>query len=106
MTDESTRYLKTPLGRIACQVLGGGSVDVLVRKAPWFPPVDLLSDDPRLVRFLERLSSFCRHVWFDDRGIGASDPIPREEDRLHEHIVAEHIIPRTALLAAMLATTD
>ena len=69
--------------------LGDGPVDVLVRKQPWFPPVDLLADDPRLVRFLERLSSFCRHVWFDDRGIGASDPIPHEEDRLHEHIVAD-----------------
>ena len=88
MTDQDTRYLKTPLGRIAAQVFGDGPVDVLVRKPPWYPPVDLLRDDPRLVRFLERLSSFCRHIWFDDRGMGASDPIPHEDDRLHENIVA------------------
>jgi hypothetical protein len=58
MTDQETRYLKTPIGRITSQVLGDGPVDVLVRKPPWYPPVDLLGDDPRLVRFLERLSSF------------------------------------------------
>src|SRR6476660_2001443 len=97
MTGQDARYLKTPLGRIASLAFGDGPVDVLVRKPPWFPPVDLLRDDPRLVRFLDRLSSFCRHVWFDDRGVGASDPIPREEDRLHEHIVADGLAVLDAL---------
>ena len=97
MTDQGTRYLKTPLGRIACRVFGEGPVDVLVRKQLWFPPVDLLGEDPRLVRLLERLSSFCRHVWFDDRGVGASDPIPSEEDRLHEYVVADGLAVLDAL---------
>jgi class 3 adenylate cyclase len=97
MLDDDVRYLRTPLGRIAAQIFGDGPVDVLVRKPPWYPPVDLLREDPRLVRFLERLSSFCRHVWFDDRGMGASDPIPRDEGRLHEHFVADWLAVLDAL---------
>jgi class 3 adenylate cyclase len=33
-----------------------------------------------------RLSSFSRHVWFDSRGRGASDPLPHEEERFAEAI--------------------
>jgi class 3 adenylate cyclase len=44
-------------------------------------------DEPGLVRFLDRLSSFSRHVWFDPRGRGASDPIPHVEERFAEAIV-------------------
>jgi class 3 adenylate cyclase len=41
-------------------------------------------DEPMVVRFLERLSAFSRHIWFDPRGRGASDPLPHEEDRFAE----------------------
>ena len=44
-------------------------------------------DTPGLVRFLDRLSSFSRHVWFDPRGRGASDPVPHVEERFDEAIV-------------------
>jgi class 3 adenylate cyclase len=44
-------------------------------------------DEPTVVRFLDRLSSFSRHVWFDPRGRGASDPLPHVEDRFAESIV-------------------
>jgi pimeloyl-ACP methyl ester carboxylesterase len=43
-------------------------------------------DEPSLVRFLDRLSSFSRHVWFDHRGRGASDPVPHVEERFAEAI--------------------
>jgi class 3 adenylate cyclase len=80
-----TRFAKTPAGRIAYQVVGDGPLDVLVTHAPFFP-IDLMSDEPSLVRFLDRLSSFCRHVWLDPRGRGASDPLPHVEERFAEAI--------------------
>jgi class 3 adenylate cyclase len=76
-------------GKVAYQVVGDGPLDVLVIK-PSFP-VDLMGDEPRVVRFLDRLSSFCRHVWFDARGTGASDAISRDEGRLVESHVDDMV---------------
>src|SRR6516162_2608718 len=78
-----TRYAETAVGRIAYQVVGDGPLDVLVTHSPVFP-IDLMWDEPSLVRFLDRLSSFSRHVWFDPRGRGASDPLPHVEERFAE----------------------
>ena len=78
-----TRFAETPVGRIAYQVVGDGPLDVLVTHSPVFP-IDLMWDEPSLVRFLDRLSSFSRHVWFDPRGRGASDPVPHDEERFTE----------------------
>jgi class 3 adenylate cyclase len=75
-----THFADTPGGRIAYQVVGDGPIDVLVDHSPFFP-IDLMWDEPSLVRFLDRLSSFSRHVWFDPRGRGASDRLPRVEER-------------------------
>ena len=36
---------------------------------------------------MERLSTFSRHVWFDPRGRGASDPLPHVEQRIAEVMV-------------------
>jgi class 3 adenylate cyclase len=80
-----TRFAETPGGRIAYQVVGEGPIDVLVTHTPFFP-IDHMWDEPRLVRFLDRLSSFSRHAWFDPRGRGASDPVPHVEDRFAEAI--------------------
>jgi class 3 adenylate cyclase/pimeloyl-ACP methyl ester carboxylesterase len=81
-----TRIAETPGGRIAYQVVGDGPIDVLVTHSPVFP-IDLMWDEPGLVRFLDRLSSFSRHVWFDPRGRGASDPLPHVEERFAEAVV-------------------
>jgi class 3 adenylate cyclase len=81
-----TRFAETPGGRIAYQVVGDGPIDLLVTHAPFFP-IDLMWDEPGLVRFLDRLSMFSRHVWFDPRGRGASDPLPHVEGRFAEAIV-------------------
>jgi pimeloyl-ACP methyl ester carboxylesterase len=78
-----TRFAETPGGRIAYQVVGDGPIDVLVTHAPFFP-IDHMWDEPSLVRSLDRLSSFSRHVWFDPRGRGASDPLPHVEKRFTE----------------------
>jgi class 3 adenylate cyclase len=82
-----TRYAKTAAGGyVAYQVVGNGPIDVLVTHANVFP-VDLMWDEPRLIYFLNRLSAFSRHIWFDPRGTGASDGIPHEEGRLTESVL-------------------
>jgi class 3 adenylate cyclase len=85
-----TVYAKSSGGRIAYQVVGTGPPDVLAVKGP-FLPLDLMWDEPRLVRFLNGLSSFSRHIWFDSRGMGSSDPIAPVEGRLLESIVDDMI---------------
>jgi class 3 adenylate cyclase/pimeloyl-ACP methyl ester carboxylesterase len=89
-----TCFAQTPGGRIAYQVVGDGPIDVLVSHGAFFP-IDLMWDEPSLVRFLDRLSTFSRQVWFDPRGVGASDPLPHEEERFAE-----------AMLDDMLALLD
>jgi class 3 adenylate cyclase len=92
-----TLYAKTPDGlRIAYQVIGDGPINVLVTTPPWLP-IDLMWDEPQLVRFLDRLSTFCRHVWFDPRGRGASDLLDRVEDRLVESTVDDMVTVMDAL---------
>jgi class 3 adenylate cyclase len=54
-------------------------------------PVDMMWEEPRVVRFLDRLSSFCRHVWFDPRGTGASDSIGHEDGRLVESFMDDMV---------------
>ena len=78
------------MARIGYQVVGAGPPDVLVTK-PAFFPIDLMWDEPRFVRFLNGLSSFSRHIWFDPRGTGSSDPIAPVEGRLIESIVDDMI---------------
>jgi class 3 adenylate cyclase len=84
-----TRYAPTPLGKIAYQVFGDGPIDVIVEPRSWLP-IDLMWDEPRLRRFLERLASFSRQLWFDPRGRGASDPLPGR-GRLVEFVVDDII---------------
>ena len=85
------RYARSSDGsQIAYQVIGDGAVDVLV-VAPLFIPIDLLWDEPRAVRFLHRLSSFARHIWFDFRGTGGSDGIASSEYRMLESWVEDMV---------------
>jgi class 3 adenylate cyclase len=86
-----TAYARSGGDRIGYQVVGSGPPDVLVTKLPYLP-LDLMWDEPRLVRFLNGLSSFSRHIWFDQRGTGSSDPIAPVEGRLIESIVDDMIV--------------
>ena len=86
-----TRYATTSGGdQVAFQVIGDGPVDVLIGRPPMFP-VDLMWDEPRLAHFLNRLSSFSRHIWFDARGTGASERIGGTESRLAETVVEDMV---------------
>jgi pimeloyl-ACP methyl ester carboxylesterase len=71
-------------------VIGDGALDVLVA-APFWIPVDLFWDEPRVVQFLQRLSSFARHIWFDFRGTGASDGIAATDERFVEGWVEDMV---------------
>ena len=90
VTVPETVYAKTSGGSIGYQVVGGGPPDVLAHQAGVLT-VDLMWDEPRLARFLNGLSSFSRHIWFDPRGMGSSDPIAPVEGRLIESIVDDMI---------------
>jgi class 3 adenylate cyclase len=83
-------YARTSGGWIGYQVVGAGPPDLLVIK-PDYLPIDLMWDEPRFVRFLNGLSSFSRHIWFDPRGTGSSDSIAPVEGRLIESIVDDMI---------------
>jgi class 3 adenylate cyclase len=86
-----TRFAKNRDGDyVAYQVVGDGPIDVLVNRLTIFP-VDLMWDEPRLAQFLNRLSSFCRHIWFDPRGTGASDGIAHRDVRLTESVVDDMV---------------
>ena len=85
-----TRYADSPGGPVAYQVIGDGGLDVIVAHQPYWP-IDLMWEQPALARFLDRLSSFCRHVWFDPRGRGASERLSPWENRIAE-TVSEDIV--------------
>jgi class 3 adenylate cyclase len=86
-----TRFAKLADGaQVAYQAVGDGPIDIIVARMPNFP-VDLMWDEPHLARFLERLSTFSRHIWFDPRGIGASDGIALPEARIPESAVEDMV---------------
>ena len=70
------RYATAGDVHIAYRVIGdvGPGGDLL-----WYPgapmlPMESIDDEPSLARWQARLSSFCRVIEFDARGIGLSDP--------------------------------
>jgi class 3 adenylate cyclase len=74
---------------IAYEAVGAAPIDVIVVKVLQLP-VDLMWTEPRFATFLDRLSSFCRHIWFDARGSGSSDSIS-SPSRIAENYVDDMI---------------
>lgn len=106
MADSSdTRYARTAGGQIAHRVFGEGPLDVIV-EAGLNVPVDALLDEPRLVGFLDRLSSFCRHIWFDARGRGASDPLTAEAAQFGESATDDAVALLDSLGLDQVAVVD
>jgi pimeloyl-ACP methyl ester carboxylesterase/DNA-binding CsgD family transcriptional regulator len=60
-------------GCVAYQTVGQGELDVVFVPC-WVSHLDHLWEEPRFVRFVERLAAFGRVVLFDKRGTGLSDP--------------------------------
>jgi class 3 adenylate cyclase len=66
--------------------MGRGPFDVVLVMG-FISHLDLGHENPWIVRFLERLSSFCRLILFDKRGTGLSDrvsAIPTLEERMDD----------------------
>jgi class 3 adenylate cyclase len=70
-----TRYTRSGDVHIAYQEAGDGPVD-LVYVPTWISQVEMLTSEPSIHRFIERLCTFARVVTFDRRGSGLSDPTP------------------------------
>jgi len=69
------RFVRTPEGSIAYQVVGDEPLD-LALMPNWMTNLDVIWEDAQLQRSLHRLASFARLILFDKRGSGLSDPIP------------------------------
>ncbi len=81
-----TRYATSEDASIAYQVVGEGSLDVVLVLG-FATHLELQWELPPLARFLERISSFSRLVIFDKRGTGLSDPaaeVPTLEQRIDD----------------------
>jgi pimeloyl-ACP methyl ester carboxylesterase len=72
-----TRYASSHDLSIAYQVTGDGPRD-LVYVPGWISNVEVMWEEPRMARFLERLGTFSRLIVFDKRGTGMSDRVPSE----------------------------
>jgi class 3 adenylate cyclase len=69
------RYANSNGVQIAYEVFGTGPRD-LVFVHGWVTNLELMWEQPRVARALERLGSFCRVINFDKRGTGLSDRVP------------------------------
>lgn len=81
-----TKYANSEGLYIAYQVLGSGPHDMVL--VPGFiSHLEVMWDEPGVVRFLERLASFSRVIVFDKRGTGLSDrgaKAPTLEERMED----------------------
>ena len=71
MIAPETLFAEREGNRLAYQVVGGGSVDLLFVNA-WFTDLELQWEERGLAAFLERLASFSRLILVDKRGMGRS----------------------------------
>lgn len=70
-----TQYAKSGDVHIAYQVLGEAAPDLIL--IPGFVShVEHFWEEPSVARFLRRLASFSRLIFFDKRGTGLSDRVP------------------------------
>lgn len=80
------RYTQSGDVNIAYQVFGQGPLD-LVLVPGWVSNIEILWEEPAVVRFLTRLASFSRVILFDKRGTGLSDRVaemPNLETRMDD----------------------
>lgn len=68
------RYTRSDDVALAYQVTGDGPID-LVFVPGWISNIEVAWELPEFDRFLGRLASFARLIWFDKRGTGLSDRV-------------------------------
>jgi class 3 adenylate cyclase len=71
-----TKYVAVGDADVAYQVLGEGASDLLFFNGLG-SNVEMAWEDPDIAAFLRRLASLRRLIFFDRRGTGASDGVPR-----------------------------
>src|SRR5580704_1773039 len=76
MSRPDTKYVAVGDADVAYQVLGEGPSDLLFFNGLG-SNVEMAWEDPDIADFLRRLASLRRLVFFDRRGTGASDGVPR-----------------------------
>jgi class 3 adenylate cyclase len=106
MKPPETKYAKSGDVSIAYQVVGDGSMD-LVLIPGYISHLELLWEEPHVVRFVERLASFARVIPFDKRGTGMSDPVtvvPTLEERMDD--IRAVMDAASSERAAMLAISE
>jgi class 3 adenylate cyclase len=84
--EEPIRYARNGDLHIAYRVHGEGPVD-LVYVPTWVGQLEVLTEEPSIAAFVERLCSFARLISFDRRGAGLSDPwegLPTLEDQIDD----------------------
>ncbi|HEX6025297.1 MAG TPA: alpha/beta fold hydrolase [Solirubrobacter sp.] len=89
----TTRYVASGGVHIAYQVLGSGTLDIVLVPG-LVSHLDLWWEDPKASRFLRRLASFGRLVLFDKRDTGLSDRAPGDAG------LEERVADLTAVLHA------
>jgi class 3 adenylate cyclase len=68
-----THYTRSADGtNLAYRLSGEGPLDLVFLHGSAIP-IDLLAEDPGVIRVRTRLDSFSRTMWFDPRGLGASE---------------------------------
>ena len=70
-----TGYAQLAGERIAFQIVGAGTLDLVVTAGYW-GSFDVEWENPAIRLFYQRLASFARVIRFDRRGTGSSDPLP------------------------------
>ena len=105
MRPAPTRFARSGDARIAYQVFGQGSVDLVV-VGGLASHLDLQWDEPSTVRLFERFASYVRLVRFDRRGTGHSDPTegpPTLEQQMEDldAVMDAAGLTRAALLGAV-----
>ena len=76
MSRPDTKYVAIGDADVAYQVLGEGPSDLLFFNGLG-SNVEMAWEDPVIADFLRRLASLRRLIFFDRRGTGASDGVPR-----------------------------
>ncbi len=91
-----TRYAQSADGgQVAYQVAGSGPTLLLAFDT--FTVIDLMWEEPSLVRFFDRLSGFTRHAWFDPRGSGSSSLLPSGRLQVVESVADDMVTVLDAL---------
>ena len=68
------RYAQGDGGHVAYAVYGDGPQDVLFIPS-WATNLEVMWEEPSVVRYFDRLARFARVICFDKRGSGLSDPV-------------------------------